>query len=74
MFVSLKHHGPDGEGIEHNASAILGHRRLSIIDLAADGSRDLLRSEIFDGGLSSEALPPPEPRIASSVLPEIHPA
>ncbi len=34
MLDALAHRGPDGEGIYHDASATLGHRRLSIIDLA----------------------------------------
>src|SRR5579864_2714066 len=34
MLAALRHRGPDGEGIEQDAHAILGHRRLSIIDLA----------------------------------------
>jgi asparagine synthase (glutamine-hydrolysing) len=34
MLNALRHRGPDDEGIEGDADAILGHRRLSIIDLA----------------------------------------
>ncbi|MGN6454357.1 MAG: asparagine synthase (glutamine-hydrolyzing), partial [Steroidobacteraceae bacterium] len=34
MLAVLRHRGPDGEGTERDAHAILGHRRLSIIDLA----------------------------------------
>jgi asparagine synthase (glutamine-hydrolysing) len=34
MLNALRHRGPDDEGIESDAHAILGHRRLSIIDLA----------------------------------------
>ncbi len=34
MLVALRHRGPDGVGVEQDAHAILGHRRLSIIDLA----------------------------------------
>jgi asparagine synthase (glutamine-hydrolysing) len=40
MLHALRHRGPDGEGIEYNADAILGHRRLSIIDL--EGGRQPL--------------------------------
>ena len=40
MLAALRHRGPDGEGIESNAEAILGHRRLSIIDL--EGGRQPL--------------------------------
>lgn len=34
MLASLEHRGPDGEGIYSDQHATLGHRRLSIIDLA----------------------------------------
>lgn len=34
MLDSLTHRGPDGEGVYHGEFATLGHRRLSIIDLA----------------------------------------
>ena len=33
MLAALTHRGPDGEGIFADGRAILGHRRLSIIDL-----------------------------------------
>jgi asparagine synthetase B (glutamine-hydrolysing) len=34
MLSSLSHRGPDGEGIHRDENVILGHRRLSIIDLS----------------------------------------
>lgn len=34
MLDALQHRGPDGEGIYHDELVTLGHRRLSIIDLA----------------------------------------
>src|SRR5262245_30310330 len=34
MLQALGHRGPDGEGMYHDGLATLGHRRLSIIDLA----------------------------------------
>ncbi len=40
MLAALKHRGPDDEGIEQDANAVLGHRRLSIIDL--EGGRQPL--------------------------------
>ncbi|HZO23265.1 MAG TPA: asparagine synthase (glutamine-hydrolyzing), partial [Steroidobacteraceae bacterium] len=40
MMHALRHRGPDGEGIEQDAHAIFGHRRLSIIDL--EGGRQPL--------------------------------
>jgi len=40
MLHALRHRGPDGEGMESDSHAILGHRRLSIIDL--EGGRQPL--------------------------------
>jgi len=40
MLNALRHRGPDGEGMESDSHAILGHRRLSIIDL--EGGRQPL--------------------------------
>lgn len=40
MLTALAHRGPDGEAVEHDGLAALGHRRLSIIDL--DGGRQPL--------------------------------
>jgi asparagine synthase (glutamine-hydrolysing) len=57
MLGRLRHRGPDGEGIHHDRFATLGHRRLSIIDLAGghqplaspDGSVWLVcNGEIYD--------------------------
>ncbi len=42
MLRALAHRGPDGEGIHRESGAVLGHRRLSIIDLA--GGRQPLRN------------------------------
>lgn len=42
MLDALAHRGPDGEGIYHDGLATLGHRRLSIIDLA--GGQQPLRN------------------------------
>jgi asparagine synthase (glutamine-hydrolysing) len=42
MLDALAHRGPDGEGIYHDEHATLGHRRLSIIDLA--GGQQPLRN------------------------------
>src|SRR5689334_8352012 len=35
MIDAIRHRGPDGEGVYHDEFAALGHRRLSIIDVAA---------------------------------------
>ncbi|MGH8209127.1 MAG: asparagine synthase (glutamine-hydrolyzing) [Steroidobacteraceae bacterium] len=43
MLQALSHRGPDGAGVESDAHAILGHRRLSIIDL--EGGRQPLHNE-----------------------------
>jgi asparagine synthase (glutamine-hydrolysing) len=42
MLDALAHRGPDGEGIYHDGLTTLGHRRLSIIDLA--GGQQPLRN------------------------------
>jgi len=34
MCRRMAHRGPDGAGVHHQAGAVLGHRRLSIIDLS----------------------------------------
>ncbi len=44
MLYALRHRGPDGEGIEADAHAIFGHRRLSIIDLAG-GRQPLVNAD-----------------------------
>jgi len=43
MIDSLAHRGPDGEGLWQNdeGSALLGHRRLSIIDLSNAGNQPM---------------------------------
>ena len=43
MVAALAHRGPDDAGILHRPSAVLGHRRLSIIDLA--GGRQPMSNE-----------------------------
>jgi asparagine synthase (glutamine-hydrolysing) len=48
MMEALIHRGPDGEGVERLDGCVLGHRRLSIIDLA--GGRQPLSNE--DGSVS----------------------
>lgn len=57
MLQHLRHRGPDGEAIRHERHATLGHRRLSIIDIAggqqplgnADGSVWVVcNGEIYD--------------------------
>src|SRR6185312_9110552 len=53
MTDSLSHRGPDGEGFYINDNLALGHRRLSIIDLATGGqpmfSEDNAIVVIFNG-------------------------
>lgn len=43
MLESMRHRGPDGEGLYRDSQASLGHVRLSIIDIA--GSRQPLANE-----------------------------
>jgi asparagine synthase (glutamine-hydrolysing) len=35
MLAQIQHRGPDGQGVWNGGCAVLGHRRLSIIDLAS---------------------------------------
>ena len=44
MLDALSHRGPDGEGIQEDEQAILGHRRLSIIDLEG-GQQPLVNAD-----------------------------
>ena len=43
MVASIRHRGPDAEGTHESGSVHLGHRRLSVVDLAA--SRQPMFSE-----------------------------
>jgi asparagine synthase (glutamine-hydrolysing) len=43
--ASLRHRGPDAEGLWRSGPAILGHRRLSIIDLSPMGNQPLLNED-----------------------------
>src|SRR5450631_2959258 len=42
MLRALAHRGPDGEGVHADEAAVLGHRRLAIIDL--EGGKQPLRN------------------------------
>jgi asparagine synthase (glutamine-hydrolysing) len=51
---ALVHRGPDAEGIWHDDSVVLGHRRLSIIDLSERSNQPMLDSDedvaiVFNG-------------------------
>lgn len=41
MLHSIRHRGPDAEDIMHNSDVMLGHTRLSIIDLSPDGNQPM---------------------------------
>jgi len=54
MNDSMAHRGPDAEGIWSNDHIVLGHRRLSIIDLSAAGTQPMLSNDkryvlVFNG-------------------------
>lgn len=49
MTQSLERRGPDGQGIEIWPEAVLGHRRLAIIDLSATGRQPMLSSDCSVG-------------------------
>jgi asparagine synthase (glutamine-hydrolysing) len=38
---ALAHRGPDDSGLFHDSAVVLGHRRLSILDLSADGRQPM---------------------------------
>lgn len=49
-----KHRGPDDSGLTHDSCCVLGHQRLSIIDLTADGHQPFVSEDgrfqlIFNG-------------------------
>jgi asparagine synthase (glutamine-hydrolysing) len=45
MNAALAHRGPDAEGIWRSGRCVLGHRRLSVIDLSAEGNQPLLSED-----------------------------
>jgi asparagine synthase (glutamine-hydrolysing) len=54
MTDSIAHRGPDGEGIDVWSDAVLGHRRLAIIDLSDAGRQPMLAPDgtygvVFNG-------------------------
>ncbi len=54
MTDAIAHRGPDAEGVWQGADAVLGHRRLSIIDLSAAGTQPFHDAEgrfsiVFNG-------------------------
>jgi asparagine synthase (glutamine-hydrolysing) len=54
MTDALHHRGPDASGVHQNGAAVLGHARLSIIDLSADANQPMLSRDgqvvlVFNG-------------------------
>jgi asparagine synthase (glutamine-hydrolysing) len=49
MNDELAHRGPDGEGVYADAPILLGHRRLSIIDLSTKANQPMVSQ---DGSMS----------------------
>src|SRR5712691_9858229 len=41
MREILRHRGPDGEGVVHLPDGVLGHVRLSILDLSENGAQPM---------------------------------
>lgn len=56
MTEALAHRGPDGEGLHAWSNAVLGHRRLAIIDLSDAGKQPMLSADgslgvVFNGAI-----------------------
>ncbi len=54
MMAMLRHRGPDGDGIYTHGPAVLGHRRLSIIDLSEAATQPMCNEDgtiwtVFNG-------------------------
>ncbi len=45
MDDRLRHRGPDADGVHQSGPAVLGHRRLSIIDLSEDARQPMLNED-----------------------------
>jgi len=45
MNAALAHRGPDAEGVWRSGQAVLGHRRLAIIDLSPEANQPLLNED-----------------------------
>src|SRR4051812_8382327 len=45
MAAALAHRGPDNEGIVANGPMVLGHRRLSIIDLSPEANQPMANED-----------------------------
>lgn len=43
MLATIPHRGPDGQGIVGGEGIVLGHRRLSILDLSSHGAQPMTR-------------------------------
>jgi asparagine synthase (glutamine-hydrolysing) len=49
MNDALRHRGPDAEGVWIRGRGVLGHRRLSIIDLSPEANQPLLNEDATIG-------------------------
>lgn len=54
MADTLAHRGPDGDGVLALGSAVLGHRRLAIVDLSANGAQPMRPLPDDPGGAAPE--------------------
>lgn len=46
MLTPIRHRGPDDQGLYSGAGVVLGHRRLSILDLSARGAQPMTRGHL----------------------------
>lgn len=58
MMDLLAHRGPDGHGILDEPGVCLGHRRLSIVDVAGGGATDRVGKRKIRGGVQRRDLQP----------------
>ena len=58
----MAHRGPDGRGVWQDKGTTLGHRRLAILDLSADGAQPMLYGEYATFNPGKRSADPEEER------------